>query len=107
MNLGLEVVLLGFAIIGYIGTGAALAVAQYRALEDGDVDLGMLGVAFMLLGLGAICTSVAVGGFGVLGIGVVVVWASYVTMARQIGMFAIEVSTPAEPSPATQPETHR
>src|SRR5687768_12149510 len=96
MNLGLKMVLLGFALIGYIGAGASLAVARYRLLEDGDLDLGMLGVAVMLLGFGAICTSVAVGHYGVVGIGAVVVWASYVIMARQIGMFTIEVALPAE-----------
>jgi hypothetical protein len=107
MNLGLEVVLLGFALIGYVGTGASLAVARYRVLEDGDLDFGMLGVAVMLFGFGAICTSVAVGRLGVFGIGVVVVWASYVVMARQIGMFSVEVSMPSEPVAATQSESHR
>jgi hypothetical protein len=106
MNLGLEIVLLGFALIGFVGTGASLAVARYRALEDGSVDLGMLGVAAMLCGFGAICTSVAVGLYGVFGIGAIVVWASYVIMARQIGMFLVEVALPAQPAAATESQHH-
>ncbi len=107
MNLGLEVVLLGFALIGYIGTGAALAVARYRLLEEGDQDFGMLGVAGMLFGFGAVCTSVAVGHYGVFGIGGIVVWASYVNMARQIGMFSIEVRLPTELTAATESQPYR
>jgi hypothetical protein len=106
MNFGLEIVLLGFAVIGYVGTGASLAVARYRSLEDGDLDLGMLGVAVMLFGFGAICTSVAVGRYGVLGVGGVVVWTSYVVMARQIGMFAIQVNSPTEPAEATESQPY-
>lgn len=97
MNLGLEFVLLVFALVGYVGTGASLAVARYRRLDDGEADVGMLGVAAMLLLFGAVCTSVAVGIFGVAAIGGVVIWVSYITMARQIGLFAIEVDAPLEP----------
>jgi hypothetical protein len=97
MNLGLEVVLLVFALIGFVGTGASLAVARYRRLDDGQADVGMLGVAVMLLLFGSVCTSVAVGVFGVAAIGTVAIWMSYVLMARQIGLFSIEVDTPVEP----------
>ena len=100
MNLGLEIVLVLFALVGYVGTGASLAVARYRALDDGQVDLGMLGVALMLWIFGAICTAVAVGLTGVLAVGSVAIWASYVVTANQIGLFAIDVGTPSEPSPA-------
>jgi hypothetical protein len=99
MNLGLEIVLLLFALVGYAGTGASLAVARYRSLDDGHMDFGMFGVALMLLTFGVICTTVAVGGHGILAVGGVAVWASYVTMARQIGLFSIEVGAPPEPSP--------
>ena len=100
MNLGLEIVLLLFALVGYVGTGASLAVARYRSLDDGQLDIGMLGVALMLLVFGVICTAVAVGAYGVLAVGGVAIWASYVVMARQIGLFDIDVGPPAEPSPA-------
>jgi hypothetical protein len=100
MNLGLEIVLVLFALVGYVGTGASLAVARYRALDDGQVDLGMLGVALMLWMFGAICTAVAVGVYGVLAVGGVSIWGSYVTTARQIGLFSVEVGAPSEPSPA-------
>jgi hypothetical protein len=105
MNLGLEIVLLLFALVGYIGTGASLAVARYRALDDGQIDVGMLGVALMLLIFGAICTAVAVGGYGILAVGGVATWASYVATARQIGLFAIDIATPSEPSPAPPSES--
>jgi hypothetical protein len=100
MNLGLELVLLVFALVGFAGTGASLAVARYRRLDDGEADVGMLGVAAMLLLFGAVCTSVAVGVFGVPAIGGVVVWVSYISMARQIGLFAVEVDPTLEPVPA-------
>ena len=105
MNLGLEIVLLAFALVGYVGTGASLAVARYRSLDDGHTDIGMLGVALMLVIFGSICTSVAVGGYGVLAVGSVAIWASYVTMARQIGLFSLDVATPPEPSPAAPSES--
>ncbi len=105
MNLGLEIVLLSFALVGYVGTGASLAVARYRSLDDGHTDAGMLGVALMLLIFGGICTSVAVGSFGVLAVGGVAIWASYVIMARQIGLFALDVGMPTETSPAPPSES--
>ena len=106
MSLGLEIILLGFAVVGYAGTGASLAVARYRALEEGRRDLGMLGVAAMLFLFGAICTSVAVGALGIPALGAVATWLSYVIMAGQIGLFSIEVTPPLEPSPEPQPRWH-
>lgn len=99
MHLGLELVLLSFALIGYIGTGASLAVARYRLLDAGELDYGMLGVGGMLLVFGAVCTSVAVGWLGVAAIGSVAIGISYVTMARQIGLFSVEVQPLSERTP--------
>lgn len=96
MGMGLELVLLSFALIGYIGTGASLAVARYRLLDAGEWDYGMLGVGGMLLVFAAVCTSVAVGWLGVAAIGLVTIGISYVIMARQIGLFWVEVH-PAMP----------
>jgi len=98
MNLGLELVLVAFALVGYAGTGSSLAVARYRALDSGEVDLGMLGVAVMLWLFAAVCTTVAVGWLGVISLGVIAMWLSYVLMARQIGLFSIEVQAPTEPT---------
>ena len=96
MNFGLEFVLITFALVGFIGAGASLAVARYRTLEDGKADVGMIGVAAMLVMFASVCTSVAVGPFGVAALGAIAIWASYVVMARQIGMFAVEIATPSE-----------
>lgn len=106
MKWGLEVVLITFALVGYVGAGASLAVARYRSLEDGRLDVGMLGVAGMLILFAAVCTSVAVGPLGVAAVGAIAVWAAYVVMARQIGMFSLEISAPKESMPAPTPHTH-
>ena len=65
MTQGLQLVLLFFALFGYAGAGASLAVARYRRLSDGERDLGMIGVAVMLLLFGALCTLVGVGASGI------------------------------------------
>jgi hypothetical protein len=105
MNWGLEVVLIAFALVGYIGSGASLAVARYRTLDEGQIDVGMLGVAAMLLLFAGVCTFVAVGPFGVAAIGGIGVWTSYVLMARQIGMFAVETSVASEVVTIEQPHS--
>lgn len=97
MSFGLEFVLITFALVGYLGAGASLAVARYRTLEDGKADIGMMGVAGMLIMFAAVCTSVAVGLFGVAALGLIAIWTSYVVMAGQIGLFSVEIATPAEP----------
>ncbi|HEX7052208.1 MAG TPA: hypothetical protein VF188_18510 [Longimicrobiales bacterium] len=94
MTEGLRLLLLLFALIGFGGAGASLAVARYRRLEDGARDLGMLGVAGMLLTFGVLCTAVAAGLAGILAFGGVVVWASYALMGQHIGLFRIEVGRP-------------
>lgn len=90
MTPGLRLILLLFALIGFGGTGAALAVARYRKVADGDRDVGMIGVAGMLLLFGVLCAAVGVGLSGVLAFGGVVVWASYLFMAQHMGIFRID-----------------
>jgi hypothetical protein len=97
MSQGLQIVLLLFAVVGYGGAGASLAVARHRQVSEGERDFGMIAVAGMLLIFGALCTAVGVGLVGVFAFGGVVVWASYVFMAQHMGLFRIE-ATHAPPS---------
>jgi hypothetical protein len=92
---GLRIVLLLFAALGFGGAGSALAVARYRQLSDGELDMGMVGVAIMLSLFGVLCTVVGAGWLGVLAFGGVVIWASYVFMAQQMGLFRIDAPRPA------------
>lgn len=106
MTTGLRFILLVFALVGFAGTGASLAIARQRQLSDGERDLGMVGVAAMLFVFGALCTSVGAGLSGVFAFGGVVLWASYVMTAERIGMFrvnaaGVEEHTPAEPRQTT------
>jgi hypothetical protein len=48
MTAGLQIILLMFALVGFAGTGASMAVANSRRKVDGERDAGMLGVAAML-----------------------------------------------------------
>ena len=57
MTLELGIILLLFATVGFAGAGAAIALARSRALES-EHDLGMLGVAMLLLGFAALCAGV-------------------------------------------------
>ncbi len=93
IGVGLALLLLVFAAIGFAGAGASLAVARNRWLEEADRDVGMIGVATMLGIFGALCTVVAVGAWGIGAVGLVVLWASYVFMAQRLGMFHIEVTS--------------
>jgi hypothetical protein len=89
MGVGLAVILLLFALVGFGGAGASLAVARSRWIEEADRDLGMWGVAAMLGVFGALCAGVAAGLAGLLAFGLVAVWASYVIMAQRLGIFLI------------------
>lgn len=92
MTSGLRIVLVCFAVIGFTGAGASLAVARQRYVTDRESDLGMLAVSVMLLVFAALCTAVAAGTSGVLAFGGVVLWASYVVTAQRVGLFRVEVS---------------
>jgi len=95
---GLRIVLLVFALVGYAGAGASLAVARYRYLMDGERDAGLMGIAVMLLAFGALCTMAGSGLWGVLAFGAVVVVAAYLLTGERIGMFHIEASAGGVPS---------
>jgi hypothetical protein len=96
MTAGLHVILLFFALVGFGGTGASLAVANSRRKVDGERDTGMLGVAIMLFVFGALCTAIGSGILGVLAFGGVVTWVGYVVTAQRMGIFQIESGFPAE-----------
>ncbi len=91
IGVGLDIVLLLFALVGFGGAGASLAVARARWLQEGDRDIGMWGVAAMLLVFGTLCTLVATGLSGICAFGSVAVWGSYVFMAQHVGVFRLEV----------------
>ena len=100
---GMRIVLLAFALIGFAGAGAALAVARYRFLGEGERDLGLGGIAAMFLLFGALCTLAGSGFFGVLAFGGVTVWASYLIMAQRLGLFSIE----SRPTRTAEREPHQ
>lgn len=97
MTYGLQIVLLIFSAVGYAGAGISLAVSRQRKLLEGSRDLGMLGVAALLVLFAVLCTVVSVGGFGILAFGGVLLWASYLFMAQHIGLFRIEPGGPTSP----------
>jgi len=102
MTVGLAVILLAFALMAYGGAGACLAVARRRAAEE-EPDLGVLGVAVLLLGLAVLCSAVLGGLAAVLAVGVPVTVALYLFSAQQIGLFRVGRArvdaVPAEESP--------
>lgn len=104
MTFGLQLILLLFAVVGYGGTGASLAVARYRRLADGERDLGMLCVAAMLFVFGTLCTVVGAGVSGIFAFGGVVILASYLFMARQMGLFEVDAggTPPAQSEPTEE-----
>ena len=106
MTAGLQIVLLVFAMIGFGGTGASIAVARGRRIEDGEYDGGMLGVAAMLLVFGTLCTLVSSGISGVLAYGAVVAWVGYIVTAQRIGLFRIETGW-LEETPTEEPRQTR
>ena len=90
MTAGLHVVLLAFAVVGFAGTGGALAVARGRHIRDGELDAGMIGVAVMMFMFGSLCTMVGSGLIGVIAFGGIVTWLGYVITAQRVGLFQIE-----------------
>lgn len=100
MTAGLHLVLLVFAVIGFAGAGAALAVARGRYVNDGEHDAGMIGVAVMMFVFGSLCTVVGSGLLGVAAFGGVMMWVGYVVTAQRVGLFRIETGWLEEPLPA-------
>lgn len=91
LTVGLQLVLLLFGLVGFGGAGASMAVGRVRRLEDGEQDVGMIGVAVLLFVFGALCTALAAGAPGIFAFGGVVTWAAYVLMSQHMGLFRIEV----------------
>ena len=104
---GMRFMLLLFALVGFAGAGAALAIARHRFISEGERDLGLGGIAAMFLIFGALCTLAASGLFGVLAFGGVAVWASYVIMAQRLGLFTIETRSTPRPPPEREPTGNR
>jgi hypothetical protein len=104
---GLRIVLLVFALVGYAGAGASLAVARFRYLTDGERDAGLLGIAVMLFAFGALCTMAGSGLWGVLAFGGVAVGAAYLLTGQHIGMFRIEAKQGNVPSGHEYPDQAR
>lgn len=102
---GLRMVLLVFALVGYAGGGASLAVARFRLIGTGERDIGLMGIAAMLITFGALCTLAASGFWGIPAFGGVVVWAAYLVMGQHIGLFSIEATsiTAVEREPTGEP----
>lgn len=103
---GMRLMLLLFALVGFAGAGAALAVARYRFVSERERDLGLLGIAAMFLVFGALCTLAASSLFGVLAFGGVASWASYLIMAQRLGLFTIEARSAPPPPPEREPTEH-
>jgi hypothetical protein len=83
--------LLLFAAMGFAGTGAALVLVRQRALSHGRADNGMLAVGALLFVFAALCSAVSAGVIAVIAFGGVVIWVSYIAMARHVGLFSVEV----------------
>jgi hypothetical protein len=92
MTTGLRIILMLFAVVGFAGAGASLAVARHRFVSDRESDLGMLAVSVMLLVFATLCTAVASGIAGIFAFGGVLLWASYVVTAQRMGLFRVDVS---------------
>jgi hypothetical protein len=106
MTAGLHMILLVFAVIGFTGTGAALAVARGRYVHEGERDIGMMGVAGMMFMFGVLCMSIGSGLLGVAAFGGVMLWVGYIVAAQRVGLFRIETgwleeACPAEPRQPT------
>jgi hypothetical protein len=100
MTAGLHMILLVFAVIGFTGTGAALAVARGRYVHEGERDIGMMGVAGMMFMFGVLCMSIGSGLLGVAAFGGVMLWVGYIVAAQRVGLFRIETGWMEEACPA-------
>ena len=95
-----KIVLLLFAALGFAGAGAALAIGRLRELSEGESDVGMRALAFVLCIFSGACTISAAGYLGVAAFGGVVVWTSYVLCAQHVGVFRVEYVNQRESEPA-------
>jgi hypothetical protein len=95
-----KIVLLLFAALGFAGAGAALAIGRLRELNDGDPDVGMRALAFVLALFSGACTVSAAGLMGVIAYGGVITWCSYILCAQHVGVFRIEFFKPRASEPA-------
>ena len=91
-----EIVLLAFAMAGFGGAGASLAVVRARSTEYGERDAGMIAVAAMLFIFGTVCSVVEWGLVGVCAIGAVSTWVGYVVAAQRLRIFEIETGSLVE-----------
>ena len=92
----LQVMLLTFAMAGFGGGGASLAVVRSRYALYGERDAGMIAVAAMLFVFGAVCCAVEWGMLGVVAVGSFSAWVGYVVAAQRLGLFQIETGALVE-----------
>lgn len=100
---GIRLMLLVFAMVGYAGAGAALAVGRHRLMAEGERDPGLAAIGLMFGAFGALCTIAASGFIGVLAFGGITVWGTYVYMGQRLGMFEIEVRSTRSTERETTP----
>jgi hypothetical protein len=91
-----SMVLLMFALAGFGGAGASVAVVRARYASFGERDAGMLAVATMLFIFGSVCATVQWGLAGMIALGSVSAWVGYVLAAQRLGIFQIETGRLAE-----------
>ena len=96
MTVGLTLMLLLFAGVAFAGAGAALAIMRQRSAEQGERDLGLMSVVFMLVTFGALCAILSAGFGAIFGFGAVLMWVAYILTAHRIGMFRVEVGSTEE-----------
>jgi hypothetical protein len=103
MTIGLAAILVVFSMLAYGGAGGCLAVARGRAAEH-ERDLGMVGVATLLLGFGILCSAVLGGIAAVLALGAPGVAGVYLFTAQRLGLFQVRSGPLTE---VTAEESHR
>ena len=89
MTVGLAALVLLFGMLAYGGAGACAAVARARAVEH-EREVGMMGVAALLLGFGVLCSVVLGGVAAALAIGAPAAVATYLLTAQRAGLFRLE-----------------
>jgi hypothetical protein len=91
-----SLVLLMFAMAGFGGAGASVAVVRARYASFGERDAGMVAVATMLFIFGTVCSVVEWGVAGMAALGTLSAWVGYVLAAQRLGLFPIETGRLAE-----------